>query len=66
MIIPALCASTLSLERVKARMTKTRAILNPSRNFISALVWVCFVYLITTIKLSNLWKGQWNHQQHVL
>lgn len=38
MILPALCASTLSPERVKARMTKTRVILSPSRNSISALV----------------------------
>lgn len=43
MVLPALCASTISPERVKARMTNTREILNPSRNSISALVWICFV-----------------------
>lgn len=49
MIVPALCASTLWLERVRARMTMS---LNPSRNSISANVWMRVVYLITTIKLS--------------
>lgn len=52
MIVPALCASTLWLERVRARMTMSGASLNPSRNSISANVWMRVVYLITTIKLS--------------
>lgn len=52
MIIPALCASTLWLESDKARMTMTRVSLNPSRNSISANVWMCENYLFATIKLS--------------
>lgn len=51
MVLPALCASTPSPERVKARTKQTRVILNPSRNSMWALSWVCFVQLITTIKL---------------
>lgn len=40
MIIPALCASTPWLERVRARMTMTSTSLNPSRNSILANVWM--------------------------